>query len=133
MASGNYLSDRKQYVDIDNTFSDSSVKSNRFALPQGSNLGPLLFLIYINGIFTLQLNGVLLLFADDAVLIYFNTNIEALNKKIQEDLDTIAQWLASNKLTMNADKTKYMLFNVNPSIVINSNFNLTMCNNSWNK
>ena len=76
-----YHSQRKQYVDIDDTFSEYATNNNPLSLPQGSNLGPLLFLICIKDIFNLnsklKLNGIIILFADDAVL--------------------------------NADKTKYML------------------------
>lgn len=84
-----YLKDRMQNVDIGDHNSDNSCNHNPFSLPQGSNLGPLLFLIYINGIFDLKLNGWLILFADDATLIYFDTNPTTLQQKIQEDLNQI--------------------------------------------
>lgn len=104
-----YLKNRMQYVDIGDSHGDNSCNPNPFALPQGSNLGPLLFLIYINGIFDLKLNGTLVLFADDATLIYFDTDPNLMQNKIQEDLNLISSWFTYNKLTVNASKTKYML------------------------
>lgn len=92
-----YLFNRKQNVDIDDKMSDTITNTNQFLLPLGSNLGPLLFLIKWN-----PQN----LFADDAVPIYFETDIDILNAKIQEDLDSIANWLTVNKLTIKAEKTK---------------------------
>lgn len=51
-----------------------------------------------------------MLYADDAVLIYFNDNPVVLKSKIQNDLDALAKWMTDNKLTLNANKTKYMIF-----------------------
>lgn len=122
-----YLSDRMQYVDIGDSYSNNTRNHNPFALPQGSNLGPLLFLIYINGIFELKLNGTLILFADDATLMYFDTDINNIQEKIQEDLNTIGSWLSFRKLTLNANKTKYMLVKSGQSIHA-PNFNISIAN-----
>lgn len=119
-----YLLSREQFVDIDDNHTATIINDNPFALPQGSNLGPLLFIIYINGIFDLKLNGVLILIADDAILIYFNTNLDTLRKMIQEDLAAITSWLSQNKLTLNAEKTKFMLFNCNEPDYINFNIRI---------
>lgn len=104
-----YLMNRKQYVNINNTSGTIMVNDNGFSLPQGSNLGPFFFLVYINDIFQLKLNGHLILFADDAVLINDDSNTSNLKEKTQHDLNLIHNWLINNRLTLNAEKTKYML------------------------
>lgn len=125
-----YLANRKQYVDLNDGKSDILINDNRFSLPQGSNLGPLLFILYINGILDLKLNGKLSLFADDAELTYFDTNLNTLQTKIQEDLNAIAKWLTSNKLTLNTHKTKFMLVKTGaPADPMNNQFNLTINGN----
>lgn len=104
-----YLDKRRQYVDINGSLSDVILNENNFSLPQGSNLGPFLFLVYINDIFSIKLNGMLILFADDAVLTYTHYDKSVLQSKIQEDINKIHEWLINNRLTLNADKTKYLL------------------------
>lgn len=124
-----YLTDRKQYVDINGKTSDELSNENRFALPQGSNLGPLLFILYINGIFNLKLKGTLMLFADDAVLVYFDNDIQMLKDNIQHDLNIIANWLSRKKLTLNAEKTKFMLIKPGVSVEpMNTDFSLFIDN-----
>lgn len=108
-----YLNNRCQYVDIDGIHSDILINENCFSLPQGSNLGPFLFLVYINDIFSLKLNGTIILFADDAVLTYTHYDKSILQTKLQEDIKKIHEWLLNNRLTLNADKTKYMLIKNN--------------------
>lgn len=104
-----YLTNRKQLVDISGTFSDTLTNTNPFATPQGSNLGPLLFVLFVNDIFKLKLHGKIVLFADDTASTYIGKNSTDLNKMMQEDLHTLDQWFACNKLTMNISKTKAMI------------------------
>ena len=107
-----YLTDRKHHVKIhrDNeiTYSDSNIITT--GVPQGSVLGPLLFLIYIN-----DLNNSLEImksinFADDTNLIYSNTDIDELFIEVQYDIENVLDWFRSNKLSVNIDKTCYMVF-----------------------
>ena len=94
-----YLSNRMQQVVINDTSSDWCEIKN--GVPQGSILGPLLFLIYINDLPLVCKNVEVLLFADD-------TNIEAVGcsvENIKSDLDSINFWLESTKLVLNLSKT----------------------------
>lgn len=85
--------------------------------------------MFINGIFDLKLNGTLTLYADDATVTCFNSDPNVLNRLIQEDIDTIANWFIRNKLTPNADKTHYMIIKQGPSRDL-PDFNITICNKS---
>ena len=102
-----YLADRKQRVKFQGTLSDE--KNTNIGVPQGSILGPLLFLIYFQDICSVG-DGNEILFADDASLFdsgncYFQV-IERLNVK----LVAISQWLLANKLSANVIKTEGMIF-----------------------
>jgi hypothetical protein len=103
-----YLSDRKQRVWINNQH--SSERTIEVGVPQGSVLGPLLFLIYINDIEVAVNKGKIRLFADDAGSFYFNNNLERMFNDAQIDLDNINKWLIANKLTINVAKTNYVIF-----------------------
>lgn len=103
-----YLANRKQFTNINNT--NSTMRNITYGTPQGSNLGPLLFLLYINDIFELPLKGNLILFADDAVLSYSGHNIMDIYSNMQYDLNLLVDWLYDNVLTINISKTKYMIF-----------------------
>lgn len=77
--------------------------------PQGSTLGPLLFLLYIIDIFKLKINGKIVMFADDAAISYSNTNLIELNRMMSEDIFTLSHWFEANKLTLNLNKSKFMI------------------------
>ena len=79
-------------------------------IPQGSCLGPLLFLVYINDIF-LATNIKLRLFADDACLSYQHCDSDHVNAVINRELGKIDEWLCKNRLFINYSKTKFLLFN----------------------
>lgn len=102
-----YLSNREQYTVINNTKSSSHPID--YGTPQGSTLGPLLFLIFINDIFKLKLNGKIVMFADDAALNYSSTDLDELHRMMSEDIATLCNWLEANKLTLNINKSKFML------------------------
>ena len=112
-----YLSDRNQYVLFEGTKSrKQNIKSG---VPQGSILGPLLFLIYINDLDCASDLLKLVLFADDSTLntyLCFNKRhsacLDRLTKEviINKELGKISDWLDVNKLSLNISKTKYMIF-----------------------
>lgn len=73
-------------------------------------MGPLLFLIYINNIHELGLNGHITLFADDTCLFYFGSSIHDIISEAQHDLDILHNWFQYNLLTINISKTSYVIF-----------------------
>ena len=103
-----YLTNRHQRVNIGDTF--STYQTITCGVPQGSILGPLLFLIYINDMFKATKFSTLYHFADDTNLIYSNKNEKLLRKNINIDLSLIFQWLCANRLSLNVDKTEFVVF-----------------------
>lgn len=103
-----YLSNRKQFVAINDA--RSSNQTIGVGVPQGSNIGPLLFLLYINDLGKLQLCGTPRLFADDTALFYPNKNINTIIESIEADLGVLKNFFDANLLSLNLSKTKYMIF-----------------------
>ena len=111
-----YLSDRKQYVEFEN------VKSNKNTIktgvPQGSILGPLLFVIYVNDISLASKIFTSIIYADDTTLsstlnvFQFNNNLN-----INNELSKVSEWLKVNKLSLNIKKTKMMIYHMPQKIV----------------
>jgi len=103
-----YLCNRVQFVQIQH------VKSSRLpvtcGVPQGSILGPLLFLIYINDITHVSKIANTILFADDTNLFFGGPNIDLLCLTINDELDKIATWFNLNKLSLNIKKTNFIMF-----------------------
>jgi hypothetical protein len=103
-----YFSDRFQYVQIEDFKSPLfSVKAGVF---QGSKLAALLFILYINNIFSLPLNGKIFLYADDIALVYGTKDPGELKKQMECDLILLNCWLENHFLLLNLKKTKYILF-----------------------
>ena len=99
----NYLKDRKQRVVLNGSFSDySSIGSG---VPQGSVLGPLLFLIYINDL-EKNIKSNVKFFADDKMLYFIVKDPELTASDLNQDLHTIQQWAHQWKLEFNPDPTK---------------------------
>ena len=103
-----YLSDRQQYVTYNGV--SSSPKSITCGVPQGSILGPLLFLIYINDLAKICTHTFCIMFADDSNMFHSGTNIEQMQNILNTELAKISKWLKVNKLSLNIDKTHFMLF-----------------------
>ena len=102
-----YLRNRKQYVSGGDGI-DSFLLDVLIGVPQGSVLGPLLFIIYINDIINCTTLSAVL-FADDAAFIGYHETIKHLKRIMSSQTKNICEWLVTNRLTINAKKTKYMI------------------------
>lgn len=103
-----YLKDRSQCVLINET--KSTYLEIKHGVPQGSVLGPLLFLIYINDLHRSISFSTAIHFADDTSLICRESSLKRLNRKINRDLALLVHWLRANKISLNASKTEIILF-----------------------
>ena len=103
-----YLSDRTQYATINNERSE--IQTIKYGVPQGSILGPLLLLIYINGLNRSIKNSKMHHFADDTNLLYASSSLKDINQKINFDLSNLVQWLRANKIALNVKKTGIVIF-----------------------
>ena len=103
-----YLSERKRYVSVNR--SNSGHLEATCGFPQGSVLGPLLFLIYINDLPLSSSKLTFYLFADDTNISYEAENIYQLQRVINKELKKVKTWLDVNKLLLDIDKTNYIIF-----------------------
>ena len=103
-----YLKNRKQFVSI-NGFS-SDLQNTLCGVPQGSILGPLLFLLYINDLHIAIKHCKVHHFADDTNLLYFGKSIKNINSKVNHDLKKLTSWLNANKICLNVSKTELVLY-----------------------
>ena len=109
-----YLSNRTNYVSVNNA--SSQTRLIKYGVPQGSNLGPLLFLIYINDMKKSSPLLYYIQFADDTTAYIKGNDIDAIYTALRSELDKVSHWLQANRLSLNVNKTSYM-------IITNKKFN----------
>ena len=120
-----YLTKRKQFVNIKGR--SSSLLEIDLGVPQGSILGPMLFILYINDL-PLSSKFLSLLFADDTTLLYTHENLNTLTTIVNEEFQKVCEFFRINKMVLHPDKTKFMLFSrsaggVDPVLLCNNNNN----------
>jgi len=102
-----YLTNRSQRCRYEGDISQD--KPNDLGVPQGTVIGPLLFILYINDIVQSVLSSNVLLFADDTLITISGDSSEEVQRKLNTDLALVYKWLNINKLKLNVDKTKCMI------------------------
>ena len=103
-----YLSNRRQFVSIGNSVSEC--KPITCGVPQGSVLGPLLFLLYINDFNKCAPSIDFHLYADDSNLFCSHKSLQVLETTLNDQLNSINEWLCANKLSLNVDKSNFVIF-----------------------
>ena len=105
-----YLNDREQQVLCNNQLSGTGTLKINCVVPQGSILGPLLFLIYVNDFSSRITKGKTIMFADDTNLFFSENCFERVFQVANAELKSVNNWLTANKLSLNINKTDYMVF-----------------------
>ena len=119
-----FLSNRKQLVSI-NSFESSELPLN-CGVPQGSTLGPLLFLIYINDFRFCLKNSHSSHFADDTCIISSAKQLKSIESELNYDLKSATTWLEANRLSLNVDKSKLIIFHSKQKIIDYDNFTIKL-------
>ena len=102
-----YFTNRTQICKVDQTMSNT--RTVKCGMPQGSNLGPLLFLLYINDLPNCLTSSSTSMFADDTNISTQGTTEHEIQERLNADLENVHQWLVANKLTLSKQKTEYMI------------------------
>jgi len=121
-----YLNNRTQFVDINGTHSRE--RKIKISILQGSILGPILFLCYINDLFRIT-NLLTLMFADDTFSVKSGSDLNQLIATVNVEINKMAVWFRANKLAVNKNKTKYIIFRTKgktieantPEVIFNEN------------
>ena len=102
-----YLTNHTQRCSVNGCLSDFTTL--KCGVPQGTILGPLLFLIYINDLPDCLSFSTPRMYADDTHITYADSDLHLIQSSLSHDLEKLSKWLVSNRLTLNATKTEFML------------------------
>ena len=121
-----YLSHRQQCVKIEEA--RSSYKTISYGVPQGSILGPLFFIMYVNDLMRLFDDDIvhIIMYADDTVIYYADSDISTACSRVEQSLSKLHKWCAANKLTINVKKTQHMLVTPNRAMCQNVPYQVKM-------
>ena len=129
-----FLADRKQLVSVNGI--ESSFLPVKYGVPQGSVLGPVLFSVYINDL-PLFLTAICELFADDTTVHVSNCKPSVISITLQQNINQLVAWSELNHMSLNPQKTKYMLItnrqkrqnltSSSPSLYLNGNMVEEVC------
>ena len=119
-----YIGSRKQRTRIGDAFSNDLY--NNYGVPQGSTLGPTLFLLYINGLCELDIGANIISYADDTALIFESNSWESVYNKAAAAMKNVKDWLDYNLLTLNVDKTKLVAFSIDARQQPPQNYSLVL-------
>ena len=122
-----FLTGRKQFVSIGS--GSSSLLEITLGVPQGSILGPLLFILYINDL-PLSSKFLSLLFADDTTLLYSHDDLLILSEIVNTEFKKVCEFFRANRLVLHSDKTKFIIFSRSNAI---QNFVILCDNNNPNQ
>ena len=103
-----YLTGRKQSTIIGDI--NSSLQEILYGVPQGSVLGPLLFILYINDLHRVVKHCSIFHYADDTNLLLIDKSLKKIISRVNHDLSLITDWLKANKISLNTSKTKIMIY-----------------------
>ena len=122
-----YLTNRTFIVNIDKSFSKPEKLS--CGVPQGSILGPLMFLLYMNDI-PQAVKSNILLYADDTCIFFQHDDVSVIEKQLNEDFSNLCDWFVDNKLSIHfgEDKTKSILFTSKRKVQLVQKLNITYNN-----
>lgn len=125
-----YLFHRTQIVNINGIHSEE--QTIKIGVPQGSILGPILFLLFINDLKDVGLRGKMFLYADDIATVYHDQSYTGLETTINQDLKILSCYMKNSRLALNVSKTQYMIFNTPQNMLLKieyDNFGLLKADN----